>query len=92
MDLWNNNVGHIIGDVIFPIFTSNSELSGDVYAKLISGELRYLKPIWSPKFDPHENLINNSGDPNFYGLNGTNNPQTATHGITYSTQLTPTNQ
>lgn len=81
MDLWNNAVGHIVGNVMFPIFISNSSLSSDVLTKLTNGELRYLKPVLSPSLDP-----------NFWGANGVNNPLTATHGITNSTQLTPTNQ
>jgi hypothetical protein len=81
MDLWNNAIGHIVGNVMFPIFTSNSSLSSDVLTKLTNGELRYLKPVLSP-----------SQDPNFWGANGVNNSLTATHGITNSTQLIPTNQ
>lgn len=64
------------------IITGFSAANGDdVLTKLTNGELRYLKPVLSP-----------SQDPNFWGANGVNNPLTATHGITNSTQLTPTNQ
>jgi len=92
MDLFNNSVGHQIGDVFFPIFTSDASLANSAWDKLFNGELRYLKPIWPPKFGPSGQLINPTGDPNFYGTNGTNNPVTATHGITASTFLIPTNQ
>lgn len=51
----------------------------------INGELH-------PKFDPFGNLIDPYGDPNFYGINGSNNPKTATHGINSSTHLIQTNQ
>jgi len=85
MDLWNNNIGHQVGDVMFPIFTSNSSLSDDVFIKLQNGELRYLKPVLPPP-----PALGN--DPNFYGTGGVSNPLTATHGITSATQLTPTNQ
>lgn len=81
MDLWNNAVGHIVGSVMFPIFTSNSSLSTVVLDKLAIGELKYLKPV-----------LTHSQDPNFWGTNGAINPLTATHGITSFTQLVSTNQ
>ena len=81
MDLWNNAIGHLIGEVMFPILTSNSTLSSEVQTKLINGELRYLSP-----------LLSQTNDPNYFGTNGTNNILTATHGITTSTLLKPTNQ
>lgn len=91
MDLYNNHIGHSIGSNA-SFFVSNQELSNLVNQALTSGALRYLFPIWSPKFNSSGQLVNPSGDPNFYGTNGTNNLQTATHGITSNTHLTPTNQ
>jgi hypothetical protein len=95
MDLFNNSIGHVVGNVTFPIFTSNNTLSNDVWDKLVSGELRYLKPILPPPLlfpngqpNPHGAA---NGDPNYYGAGGIANEQTATHGITSQTQLTPTN-
>jgi hypothetical protein len=85
MDLWNNAIGHIVGDVIFPIFTSNSSLSNDVFNRLTNGDLRYLKPV-EPTPPPGSNGINND----FWHING--NPQLGRHGLTSATQLTPTNQ
>lgn len=85
MDLWNNNIGHMVGNVMFPIFTSNSSLSSDVLTKLTNGELRYLKPV-EPTPPPGSNGLNND----FWHING--NPQLGRHGITSATQLTPTNQ
>lgn len=45
MDLFNNAVGHIVGDVVFPIFNSNATLANDVMVKYNSGALRYLAPL-----------------------------------------------
>jgi len=47
--------------------------------KLIYGELKYLAPI-------------NYLDPNFWGIGGSQDIETATHGIYVDTVLTPTNQ
>ncbi len=92
MDLFNNSVGIAYGQTqSYP--TSTSVMIADaVYIKVLNGELRYLFPIWPPKFSPSGQLINPSGDPNFYGPSCTNNPATATHGITGNTLLIPTNQ
>ena len=85
MDLWNNAIGHIVGDVMFPIFTSNSSLSVDVMTKLTNGELKYLKPV-EPTPSQGTNGINND----FWHIN--HNPKLGRHGITYATQLILTNQ
>lgn len=91
MDLFNNGVGHQIGNVLFSVLTSNADLANEVMHMLNQGKLMYLFPVMAPPYFPN-GQINPDGDPNFYGEGGTNNPQTATHGITSSTKLTPTNQ
>lgn len=45
MDLWNNSIGHSLGDVMFPLLTSDSDLSLAVMQKLLNGELKYLAPL-----------------------------------------------
>ena len=79
MDLWNNSVGQDLGNVMFPLFTPDGDLSQSVINKITAGDLKYLSPIWN-------------SDPNFWGANGIPNPLTATHGIISSTSLTWTNQ
>ncbi len=79
MDLFNNSVGIEYGQLQSPIYWTVSVISNGIYEKLTNGELRYLKPI-------------NQNDPNFWGAGGIGDPNTATHGITSSTVLTPTNQ
>ena len=91
MDLFNNNVG-ISYCISCSWLTSNNSISSAIMTKLNNGELKYLDIIWSPKFKPNGDLLDQNGDPNFYGTNGTNNPETATHGITTFTLLIPTNQ
>ncbi len=78
MDLFNNSVGITYGQSL-GFWTSVSALADGVYDKVTNGELLYLKPI-------------DLSDPNFWGTGGLSNPNTATHGITSSTALTPTNQ
>ncbi|MBS4042463.1 MAG: hypothetical protein KGZ59_01475 [Chitinophagaceae bacterium] len=85
MDLWNNAIGHIVGDVIFPILTPNSLLSSDVLTKLTNGELRYLKPV-----EPTPLLGSNGVNNDFWHING--NFQLGRHGISSATQLIATNQ
>lgn len=80
MDLFNNDVGHQSGSTA-NMLTLNSTLSEAVMNKLLNGELRYLKPTLDPSIDL-----------NFWGAGGIPDPQTATHGITNATQLTPSNQ
>ena len=81
MDLWNNAIGHLIGDVLFPIFTTNSSLADDVYDKLINGELRYIHPLnftSSPSYDANND--------------GVQDCPTCLNGILSTSILTPTNQ
>lgn len=78
MDLFNNNVGHIIGDNA-SFFISDGELSNLVYQKILNGSLNYLFPI-------------NYNDPNFWDKPQTTTPNDGDHGITNLTQLIPTNQ
>lgn len=79
MDLFNNSIGIAYGQTqSYPTSTPNM-IADAIYIKALSGELRYLKPI-------------NLSDPNFWGAGGTSNPNTATHGISASTALVPTNQ
>ncbi len=79
MDLFNNSIGITYGQTqSYP--TSTPTLIADaIYLKILNGELRYLKPI-------------DLTDPNFWGAGGIGNPNTATHGISSSTSLVPTNQ
>lgn len=77
MDLFNNSVG--ISYCWNCWTTSNSSIADAIIFKLQNGDLKYLSPIWQ-------------ADPNFLGINGSNNNYTATHGITTSTLLIPTNQ
>ena len=86
MDLWNNSVGHQIGDVFFPIFTSNASLADDAWDKLTSGDLRYLKPVEATPDPRVSNGINND----FWTVNG--DPKQGKHGISAATQLTRTDQ
>ena len=78
MDLYNNSVGHNIGNNASS-FISDQELSNLVYQSLIWGSLKYLFPI-------------NYSDPNFWDNPTTIEPNDGDHGITSSTQLIPTNQ
>jgi hypothetical protein len=80
MDLWNNNVGLNVGDVMFPVFNSDSELAETIYTKLLSGELRYLNPInrvASPLYDGNRD--------------GAQDCSNCLNGIILTTVLTPTN-
>lgn len=45
-----------------------------------------------PKFKRDGTLLNPNGNPDYWGTFGTDNENTATHGINGNTQLTPTNQ
>ena len=92
MDLHNNEAGIQYCSDCYPGLTTDQTISNGIMQLLLNGEMKYLFPIWFPKFNPYGQLINPNGDPNFYGANGTNNLQTATHGITSSTQIIPTNQ
>lgn len=76
MDLFNNNVGHQVGDVMFPLLTTNQNLSDQVSQKLVDGELRYLSPI-------------DYSDSCFSGCAAY---PVGTHGVTSATSLTPTNR
>lgn len=79
MDLFNNSVGIAHGKTLSPVFWTVSAIADAIYIKVTNGELMYLKPI-------------NFNDPDFWGTGGVGYPNTATHGITASTTLTPTNQ
>ncbi|MCC6180525.1 MAG: hypothetical protein IT237_01695 [Bacteroidia bacterium] len=92
MDLFNNSIGIAHGQAVSSTMWTVNIIANDIYTKVLNGELKYLSPIWSAKFNTSGQLINPAGDPNFYGTNGTYNPATATHGITASTLLIPTNQ
>jgi len=87
MDLFNNNVGM---NLVTTGLTT-TQIADAVLNLLLNGGLVYLSPIWPPMYTSSGVLINPSGDPDFFGTNGTNNPATATHGITAATQLVPTN-
>lgn len=90
MDLHNNSVG--IGLCPQPYLTVEylAQLSWNAVQ---TGECRYLSPIWPPKYNPFTGaIINPNGDPDYWGAGGTNNINTATHGITNQTQVIPTNQ
>lgn len=81
MDLFNNAVGHDIGNVMFPIFTSDASLSEATMNKLSGGELRYLQPLdktISPPFDLNRDGIQDC--------------PVCLNGIISATKLTPTNQ
>jgi hypothetical protein len=94
MDLWNNQVGLDLGHGKIPFVHTDNYFSDIILDKLQNGSLRYLKPIWPPMFDPRTGtIINNSGDPNFWGVQGIVNAATATHGIISGvTKLVPTNK
>lgn len=53
MDLYNNSWGLAIGDVMFPIFTTDNSLSDSIMEKVNDGTLRYLYPTLSPNQDPN---------------------------------------
>jgi len=91
MDLYNNSVGIAFGQTQSYPASTPAMIANAIYIKVLNGDMLYLAPIWPPKFNTSGQLINPAGDPNFYGTNGTNNPVTATHGITASTVLIPTN-
>ena len=92
MDLFNNGIGIAYGQTQSYPASTPSMIADDIYAKVLNGELKYLYPIWPPKYNTSGQIINPAGDPNFYGPNGTNNPSTATHGILAVTLLILTNQ
>lgn len=81
MDLHNNSKGIELCINCLPVIDSDMAVAIRIQMILNAGELYYLRPTLD------QNL-----DPDFWGLNGTINRQTATHGITNLTQLTPTNQ
>lgn len=89
MDLFNNSIGIAYGKTQSYPASTPAMIANAIYIKVLNGEMIYLSPIGLPKFNTSSQLINPTGDPNFYG---TNNPVTATHGITASTLLIPTNQ
>lgn len=79
MDIFNNNVGHLIGDDA-NIFISDNDLSNLVYMGFTNGDLRYITPldfIASPNYDAN-------GD-------GIQDCSTCLNGILPSSVLTPTN-
>jgi len=78
MDLFNNNVGHIIGHNA-NFFVSDNILSNSVYQNLQAGNLVYLWPV-------------DYNDPNFWDNPLTPEPNDGSHGISNSTQLTPSDQ
>lgn len=81
MDLYNNAIGQIIGDVMFPAFTSDESLAEEAMTRVTNGSLRYLNPlddIASPRYDRNRDGIQDC--------------PTCRNGITPATQLTPTNQ
>jgi hypothetical protein len=60
MDLWNNEVGLNIGDVMFPVFISDESLADDVMEKILDGSLKYLSPLdftASPRYDANHDGI-----------------------------------
>lgn len=81
MDLFNNEVGYTIGNVLIGIFLSDDDIGYAAEDKLNNGFLRYLKP-----------LLTTTQDNNYWGANGSHDSNTATHGIYSLTVLTPTNQ
>lgn len=81
MDLHNNSKGVGLCINCIPGIDSDMAVAIRIQMILNAGELYYLKPT-----------LDESLDPDFWGLNGTRDRQTATHGITNLTQLTPTNQ
>jgi|LSQX01.2.fsa_nt_gb hypothetical protein len=91
MDLHNNEVGIQYCSDCYPGFTTDQTISNGIMQLLLNGSLNYLFPTLPPPFFS-DGTPNPNGDPNFYGANGTNDLQTATHGITSSTQIIPTNQ
>ncbi len=81
MDLWNNAIGHLVGDVMFPIFISNTSIADDIMQKLQNGELIYLSPlnfVQSPLYDINKD--------------GVQDCPTCLNGIISITVLKPTNQ
>lgn len=79
MDLFNNSIGITYGQTQSYPTSTPTMIAEAIYLKVLNGELRYLKPI-------------DLTDPNFWGTGGISNPNTATHGISASTTLVPTNQ
>lgn len=83
MDLHNNNVGILYCSSCIPGIDTDNQIANAIMVRLNNGDLYYLKPTRVPKYDQNGVLINNYGDPNFYGINGILDLQTATHGIYY---------
>ncbi|HMV07607.1 MAG TPA: hypothetical protein PKL56_13955 [Cyclobacteriaceae bacterium] len=81
MDLYNNAIGHIIGDVMFPAFTSDKSLAEEAMTRVTNGGLRYLSPL--------DHVASKRYDSNRDGIQDC---PTCRNGITSATQLTPTNQ
>ncbi len=81
MDLFNNAIGHAVGDVMFPIFVSDNSLSEDVMEKIIDGSLRYLSPLDKIASRPYD-----------LNQDGIQDCLTCLNGIISTTSLTPTNQ
>lgn len=80
MDLYNNAIGHIIGDVMFPAFTSDESLAEEAMTRVTNGSLRYLNPL--------DHIASQRYDRNRDGIQDC---PTCRNGITPVTQLTPTN-
>jgi len=68
------------------------DIANDILTILNNGGLKYISPIWPPKFTHLGILENSNGDPNFWDTGAINNPATATHGITNTSILVLTNQ
>lgn len=52
---YNNSWGHVIGDVMFPTFTSDDSLAEKVMEKVTDGSLKYLHPTLTRGQDPNFN-------------------------------------
>ncbi len=82
MDLFNNSVGITVASAyIFPLFNSDATVATDLYQKLSTGQLKYLKPLnfnISGLYDANRDHIQDC--------------LTCLNGIMSATVLTPTNQ
>lgn len=88
MDLWNNYLGYHLITNNSAISNLNNDIADKVKQYVNNGLLKYIKNIL-PACDANKPGI---CDPHFYGVNGTNDKNTATHGITPNSYLVRTNQ
>ena len=88
MDLWNNYLGYHLITNNSATSNVNNDIADKVKQYVNNGLLKYIKNTLPPCVPNKPGIC----DPHFYGVNGTQDKNTATHGITSNSYLVRTNQ